>query len=98
MRRRGVAKIKWNVPCKKMRRPIEAIIKTPLDLDIVDASPSSPFLSASDTLCTLRDDLAIDDRVPEDGEWRSRGARSPDPFASTMLIGHEKEMKNWDND
>jgi hypothetical protein len=89
-----MATMKWNVPCKKMSRPIEAIIKAPLDLEIVSASPSSSFLSASDTLRTLLDDLAVDDRLAEDAEWRSRGARSPDPFASTMLIDHEKEMEN----
>ena len=89
-----MATMKWNVPCKKMSRPIEAIIKAPLDLEIVSGTLCSSLLSASDTLRTLCDDLAVDDRLAEDAEWRSREARSPAPLASTMLIDDEKEIEN----
>lgn len=74
------------IPCRKIRRPIDATINAPLDLEMVAASPSFPFLSASDK---LRNDLEADDRLlaEEDAEWRSSGARSPDPVASPMFKG-----------
>lgn len=78
--------MRGKLPCRKMSRPIEPTIKAPLDFEIVLASPSFPFLSTSDT---LRDDLAVDDILAEDAEWRSSGERSPDPVASTMLMYHE---------
>jgi hypothetical protein len=69
-----------------MSRPIEDMIRAPLDLDIIIASPSFPFLSTADT---LRDDLAVDDELADDdAEWRRRGACSPEPVASAMVVDH----------
>jgi hypothetical protein len=75
-----------------MRRPIEENIMAPLDRVIGMALSASWPISPSS--CNGLEVLEVEDWTVDDECARSKGARSPEPSVSLMMIGEANEHKS----